>query len=60
MSRILNLIRDNRGVGAFEFALIASLLSVAAVTAFGNLGHAVQHKYEQVDTKLGEGINYKK
>ena len=60
MQAFLKLIRDNRGVGAIEYALIASLISVAAVTAFGNLGNGIQDKYEQVDKKLGDGIKYKK
>ena len=60
MSAIRKLIRDNRGVGAIEYALVASLISVAAVAAFDNLGGEVRQKYEQVDTKLGNGITYKK
>jgi len=54
MQAFLKLIRDNRGVGAIEYALVASLISVAAVTAFGNLGREVQNKYELVDQKLGD------
>ncbi|HVH49776.1 MAG TPA: Flp family type IVb pilin [Sphingomicrobium sp.] len=60
MSAILKLIRDNRGVGAIEYALIASLISVAAIAAFDNMGSEVGHKYELVDEKLGEGIKYRK
>lgn len=60
MSAIRKLIRDNRGVGAIEYALVASLISVAAIAAFDNMGGEVRQKYEQVDTKLGNGIKYKK
>jgi pilus assembly protein Flp/PilA len=60
MSAIWKLIRDNRGVGAIEYALVASLISVAAVAAFDNLGGEVRQKYEHVDSKLGDGIKYKK
>ena len=60
MSAIRELIRDKRGVGAIEYALIASLISVAAIAAFHNMGGEVRHKYEQVDKSLGEGIKYKK
>ena len=56
MNAIWKLLRDNRGVGAIEYALVASLISVAAVTAFGNLGREVQNKYELVDQKLGDAI----
>ena len=58
MSAIRKLIRDNRGVGAIEYALVASLISVAAIAAFDNMGGEVRQKYEQVDTKLGNGIKY--
>lgn len=60
MSAIRKLIRDNRGVGAIEYALVASLISVVAIAAFDNMGGEVRQKYEQVDTKLGNGIKYKK
>ena len=53
------LIRDNRGVGAIEYALIASLISVAAVAAFDHMGATVAEKYEQVDSKLGNSVTYK-
>ncbi len=56
MQAFRKLIRDNRGVGAIEYALVASLISVAAVTAFGILGREVQNKYELVDQKLGDAI----
>ncbi len=49
---MLKLIRDNRGGTAIEYALIASLISVAAIAAFENLGGEVGNKYEEVDAKL--------
>ena len=52
MQAVFKLLRDNRGVGAIEYALIASLISVAAVAAFDHLGEQVGNKYEEVDTKL--------
>ena len=52
MRNFLRLMRDKRGVGAIEYALIASLISVAAVAAFDYLGSGVSAKYEQVDNKL--------
>ena len=59
MRAVLNIIRDNRGVGAIEYALVASLISVAAVAAFDHMGAVVGDKYEQVDAKLGSSVNYK-
>jgi Flp pilus assembly pilin Flp len=52
MAAYLKLIRDTRGVGAIEYALIASLISVAAIASFNALGANVSAKYEQVDNKL--------
>lgn len=52
MAALLRLIRDKRGVGAVEYALIASLISVAAITAFETLGDKVGDKYEAVDNRL--------
>ena len=51
--RILSeLLHDKRGVGAIEFALVASLISVAAIVAFDNLGDSVSGKYEAIDKAL--------
>jgi Flp pilus assembly pilin Flp len=52
MRALWKLLRDDRGVGAIEYALIASLISVAAVAAFDHMGSAVEQKYEAVDQKL--------
>ena len=59
MRAVLNIIRDNRGVGAIEYALVASLISVAAVAAFDHMGAVVGDKYEQVDSKIGSSVTYK-
>ena len=48
MSKILKILRDARGVGAIEYALVASLISVAAIAAFVNLGNSVENQYENV------------
>lgn len=52
MTVSFKLIRDKRGVGAIEYALIASLISVAAIAAFETLGDKVGDKYESLDNKL--------
>lgn len=44
--------KDNRGVGAIEYALVASLISVAAITAFQNLGSKVDNKFSKIDQAL--------
>jgi len=52
MRNLLKLIKDSRGATAIEYALIASLLSVAAIAAFNNLGTSVQAKFNNIDQKI--------
>lgn len=52
MRSIVRLLRHQRGVGAIEYAVVASLISVAGIAAFQHLGSGVSAKYEQVDNKL--------
>ena len=52
MRNLLRLIKDSRGATAIEYALIASLISVAAITAFNNLGTSVQTKFNAIDQKI--------
>ncbi len=44
MRTLGRLIRDSRGATAIEYALIASLISVAAVAAFDHMGDEVANK----------------
>ena len=44
---------DKRGVGAIEYALVASLVSVAALTAYQNLGDKVQSSFQNIDQHIG-------
>ena len=52
MTGFINLLRDHRGATAVEYALIASLISVAGITAFSTLRGKVDNKYERVENKL--------
>ena len=52
MRNLLKLIKDSRGATAIEYALIASLLSVAAITAFSNLGASVEAKFNTIDQSI--------
>ena len=49
---IARLLKDNRGVGAIEYALVASIISVAAISAFHNLGNNVEAKFSKIDQAL--------
>ena len=52
MRHFLNLMRDTRGATAIEYALIASLISVAAIAAFHNVGDGMAGKFNSVDNSL--------
>ena len=45
MTRIGKLFRDDKGVGTIEYALVAMLISVAALSAYANLGNKVQQRW---------------
>lgn len=44
--------RDVRGATAIEYALVASLISVAAIMSFETLGTTVDNRYQTVDKAL--------
>lgn len=57
MLRMRKIFRDNRGVTAIEYALIASLVSVAAIVGYHNLGVEVQNSFEEIDQNVGRGLS---
>jgi Flp pilus assembly pilin Flp len=52
MRFFLKLLRDTRGVGAIEYVLVASLISVAAIAAFDELGASVNDQWVEVESSL--------
>ena len=48
MSRLFRLVRDERGATAIEYALVASLIAVAAMMAMQNLGTTVNETFTNV------------
>jgi pilus assembly protein Flp/PilA len=52
MKTIFRLLCDQRGAAAIEYAVIASLIAVAAITAYHNLGSEVERTYNHVDENL--------
>ena len=56
MRHFTKLFRDHRGATAIEYALVASLISIAAITAFNGLGDRVDAKFGTVNTALGQVI----
>jgi pilus assembly protein Flp/PilA len=41
MRQLRNILRDRRGGTAIEYALVATLIAIAAIVAFKNLGTSI-------------------
>ena len=50
------LLTNARGATAIEYAMIASMISVAAVAAFVNLGGTVENRFSAIDQTLNGTI----
>ena len=50
------LLTNERGATAIEYAMIASMISVAAVAAFVNLGSTVENRFSAIDQTLNGTI----
>ena len=49
---LVHLWRETRGATAIEYGLIAALISIAAVTAMGNLGNKLGRTFGNVTTSM--------
>lgn len=49
----LRLLNDTEGQDLIEYALLAALIALAAITAMTNLGGAINTKFNAVSTQLG-------
>lgn len=52
MARLTAFIACRRGATAIEYALVASLISIAALAAFQTLGNRIDLMYGNVSNKL--------
>jgi pilus assembly protein Flp/PilA len=52
MSTIIKLLKDENGVTAIEYGLIAALISVAAVVVLGTVGTNLSTTFNTIATKL--------
>jgi len=52
MRTLIRVIRCERGANAIEYALVASLIAIAAYAAFVNLGNKVDDMYNNVSNHL--------
>jgi len=49
---LMKLLRCEKGANAIEYALVASLIAIAAVGAFNNLGNKIDTMYNNVSNSL--------
>jgi len=52
MHPLTKLLRCERGANAIEYALVASLISIAALLAFENLGTKIDTMYNNVSNHM--------
>ncbi len=52
LNHVINFCRDEEGATAIEYGLIAALVSVAAITAFFQMGNSVNAMFISVSDKL--------
>lgn len=52
MRGLMQLLRCEKGGSAIEYALVASLIAIAAVGAFNNLGNKIDTMYNNVSNNL--------
>jgi pilus assembly protein Flp/PilA len=52
MRRLTKLLRCEKGANAIEYALVASLIAIAAVGAFQSLGNKIDTMYNNVSNHL--------
>ena len=52
MGRLTKLLRHEKGATAIEYALVATLISIAAIAAFNNLGNKIDTMYNNVGNAM--------
>ena len=52
MCQLTKLLRCQRGANAIEYALVASLISIAAIGAYSHLGNKVDTMFNNVSNNL--------
>jgi pilus assembly protein Flp/PilA len=52
MRTVLRIFHCDKGANAIEYALVASLIAIAAVAAYQNLGNRVDAMYNNISNHL--------
>lgn len=53
MNHIINFLKDEEGVTAIEYTLIAVLVSVVAITAWTAIGSNITSRNNQISSSIG-------
>lgn len=54
MKAPFRVLRDKRGVAAIEYALVASLISLAAIGGYSTLGSKVHSYFDSIDNAVSQ------
>ena len=57
LKHVTSFFRDEEGATAIEYGLIAALVSVAAITALGNMGNSLEQMFTRVSNELETAVN---
>ena len=52
MKNVMRFAKDESGATAIEYGLIAALIAVAMIVGAGNLGNAIDDKFESVANEI--------
>lgn len=52
MQRIVKILKDRSGATGIEYALVASLIAIAAMAGYASLGDGVENKFSHVENKI--------
>ena len=52
MRRLMEILRCERGANAIEYALVAAMISIAALAAFEGLGNHISTMYVNVSSQM--------
>lgn len=52
MKLLRKLLRESKGATAIEYALVASLIAIAAIVAFRSLGTNIDNTFQEVKVKV--------
>jgi Flp pilus assembly pilin Flp len=56
MTRIARLFSNQEGVGTIEYALIASLISIAAIAGYGSVGSKVEGSFSNTQDVIADNV----